>query len=300
MTFAVAVSHDPMSSRAVGEVAGELLERGGRAPDVVLVMTTLGHADRLTAIGRVLQECLAPTTLVGCASGGVVVPDGTVASSPTVVALAARIGPVEAMALAAPSAPGDQPAVASATSAVGEPASASNGSDNPELLVVLADRAAWSPSALCAWARRLPEAPQMVGAVVTGPAHGDGLLLGTSAVAGAVLLRLPASALHGATSYLDDGDDDRTPVRPAAPPQAGGDRTDPTLAALVFCPPGSRPARLPPGGCGQRPAALGCVASATIVPTDRGAAWHSETTAVAVLRAIGDAGAHHGAHRIDL
>jgi len=47
MPFAAALSEHPVTAFATGEVCGQVLEKVGSHPDLVIVFTTLAHAGAL-------------------------------------------------------------------------------------------------------------------------------------------------------------------------------------------------------------------------------------------------------------
>ena len=94
MPFAAALSEHPITAYAVGEVCGQVLERIGTNPDVVIVFTTLAHAgaleDTMAAVGTLLE----PSVAVGAASHAVIGPGREVEDGPAISVWAGRFGPV--------------------------------------------------------------------------------------------------------------------------------------------------------------------------------------------------------------
>ncbi|HZD64891.1 MAG TPA: FIST N-terminal domain-containing protein [Acidimicrobiales bacterium] len=70
--FAAAMSEHPVTAHAVGEVAGQVLERVGAGPDLALVFVTPPHAGALEDAAAAVRELLSPRVLLGCAAESVV------------------------------------------------------------------------------------------------------------------------------------------------------------------------------------------------------------------------------------
>ena len=94
MPFAAALSEHPVPAFATGEVCGQVLDRVGRNPDLVVVFTTLAHAGALEDIVATIDEVLGPTVLIGAAAESVIGTGREVESGPAVSLWAARFGPV--------------------------------------------------------------------------------------------------------------------------------------------------------------------------------------------------------------
>ncbi|HEX2039937.1 MAG TPA: FIST N-terminal domain-containing protein [Acidimicrobiales bacterium] len=93
--FAAAVSEHPVTATAVGEVAGEVLERlGGPAPDLALLFVTEAHAGALEDAAAAVRAVLSPGVLLGCAAVAVVGPGVEVEERPGVSLWAGRVGAV--------------------------------------------------------------------------------------------------------------------------------------------------------------------------------------------------------------
>ncbi|MGH9073413.1 MAG: FIST signal transduction protein [Acidimicrobiales bacterium] len=71
MPFASALSQHPVTAEAVGEVAGQVLDRLGPAPDLALLFVTSPHADSLGQAGVALARILGPGVVLGCAAESV-------------------------------------------------------------------------------------------------------------------------------------------------------------------------------------------------------------------------------------
>src|SRR5688500_5815155 len=109
MTFAAAISEHPDVRQAAAEVVGELLERIGPGPDLVVLFTTAPHREAVADVASVVREVLDPGTLLGAAASSVVGGDREVEESPAVVLWAARLGapatPVHLNSVVAPEGP---------------------------------------------------------------------------------------------------------------------------------------------------------------------------------------------------
>lgn len=93
--FAAAVSEHPVTATAVGEVAGEVLERlGGTSPDLAMLFVTEAHAGALEDAARAVRSILSPGVLLGCAAVAVVGPGVEVEERPGVSLWAGRVGAV--------------------------------------------------------------------------------------------------------------------------------------------------------------------------------------------------------------
>ena len=101
MPFAAALSQHPVPATAVGEVAGQVLEALGPAPDLAVVFVTPPHAGALEDAAAALSDILRPGTLVGCAAVSVVGTAREVEHVPAVSLWAGRFGPTEAVRLGA-------------------------------------------------------------------------------------------------------------------------------------------------------------------------------------------------------
>src|SRR5579875_1326494 len=88
------MSEHPITAHAVGEVAGEVLERLGERPDLALLFVTPPHAGALEDAARVIDSVLHPLVLAGCAAESVAGPHREVEQSAAVTLFAARTGPL--------------------------------------------------------------------------------------------------------------------------------------------------------------------------------------------------------------
>jgi small ligand-binding sensory domain FIST len=91
--FAAAVSEHPLTATAVGEVAGEVLERlGGTQPDLAFLFVTQPHAGALEDAAGAVRSILSPGVLLGCAAVAVVGPGVEVEDRPGVSLWAGCVG----------------------------------------------------------------------------------------------------------------------------------------------------------------------------------------------------------------
>ncbi|HVL93319.1 MAG TPA: hypothetical protein VM264_08235, partial [Acidimicrobiales bacterium] len=72
MPFAAALSEHPVPAHAVGEVAGQVLEALGPAPDLAVLFVTPPHAGALEDAIGAIRDILRPAALLGCAAVSVV------------------------------------------------------------------------------------------------------------------------------------------------------------------------------------------------------------------------------------
>lgn len=99
MPFAAALSVHPVTAHAVGEVAGQILERLGPAPDLAMLFVTPPHAGALEDAGVAVRNVLSPRTLLGCAAVSVVGAGQEVETGPAVSLWAGRFGEVAPLRL---------------------------------------------------------------------------------------------------------------------------------------------------------------------------------------------------------
>lgn len=97
MPFASALSEHPVPAVAVGEVAGQVLENLGPAPDLAVLFVTPPHAGALEDAASAVADILRPATIIGCAAVSVVGKAREVEEQPGVSLWAARFGDVRAV-----------------------------------------------------------------------------------------------------------------------------------------------------------------------------------------------------------
>ena len=90
--FASALSEHPVTTSAIGEVAGQLLETLGPGPDLAALFVTTHHAGALEDAAAAVRTILSPGVLVGCAAVSVVGQRREVEDGPGVALWAARTG----------------------------------------------------------------------------------------------------------------------------------------------------------------------------------------------------------------
>jgi small ligand-binding sensory domain FIST len=136
MPFAAALSEHPVTAFATGEVCGQVLEKVGSHPDLVIVFTTLAHAGALEDVVGTVREVLHPSVLVGAASEAIIGTGREIESGPAVSLWAARFGPVVPVRVTeAGGVPHDLPFEPTALVLVGDPFSVSV----PDLLAAVAE-----------------------------------------------------------------------------------------------------------------------------------------------------------------
>lgn len=128
-SFAAALSEHPLPAHAVGEVAGEVLEGVGDAPDLALLFVTAPHAGAIEDAAAVVRSVLRPRALLACAAESVVGNTREVEGGPAMALWAGRVGPTQAFHLDAVLSP-DGPVI------TGWP---ENVPDDAQALVLLAD-----------------------------------------------------------------------------------------------------------------------------------------------------------------
>ena len=101
MPFTAALSEHPVPATAVAEVAGQVLENLGQAPDLAVLFVTIPHAGALEDAAAALDDILRPGALVGCAAVSVVGTGREVEREPAVSLWAGRFGPVLGVRLTA-------------------------------------------------------------------------------------------------------------------------------------------------------------------------------------------------------
>ena len=94
MPFASAISEHPVTAHATGEVAGQVLEKVGAAPDLVVLFVTPPHAGALEDAAGAVRAILEPRTLVGCAAESVAGVNREVEGGPAVCLWGGSFGQV--------------------------------------------------------------------------------------------------------------------------------------------------------------------------------------------------------------
>lgn len=311
MVYAAAVSRHPLTAAAAGDVVGQLLERLGPQVDLVCAFTTADHGGLLGEIAAVVRSALAPAALLGCASSGVIGPDGDVVHRCGVALWGGQVGPVHAIHLpdvgrpvrpAAPADPSSPPGPPPPGPASGPPSpelpppgpsrtSPSAWSTGSHTALLLADPLSVPPSTLAAWLRRRDgttalsaEVPVVGGVVHRAPGTGPAPLLldGTVVHRGAVAVVLgPTAGARGAVMAAEA--DGPATASAAETPEAdcSGEatgRTVPHSGALVLCEPFAHraPSAVPRGPVA---ATAGCTAGAVVVAGARHG-WRADVSGV--------------------
>ena len=101
MPFASALSEHPLTATAVGEVAGQVLERLGARPDLVMLFLTPPHGGALEDAAAAVRSILEPTVLLGCAAVAVAGAGREVELDPAVSLWAGSFGEVASVRLGA-------------------------------------------------------------------------------------------------------------------------------------------------------------------------------------------------------
>jgi small ligand-binding sensory domain FIST len=172
--FAAAMSEHPVTAHAVGEVAGQVLERLGERPDLALLFVTPPHAGALEEAAGTVEAVLHPLVLLGCAAESVAGPHREVEHSAAVTLFAARTGPLAPLALEVRPDPLD-----GAAQVVGWPEQLGF---EPQALLLLADPYSVPVEALLEWVQRRRPGLAVVGGMASA-GRGPGanrLLLGSS------------------------------------------------------------------------------------------------------------------------
>lgn len=91
MPFAAALSQHPVAAQAVGEAAGELLERLGPGPDLVTLFVTAPHTGALEDVAAAVHRLLQPRVLIGATAVSVVGGGLEVEESPALSLWAGRL-----------------------------------------------------------------------------------------------------------------------------------------------------------------------------------------------------------------
>jgi len=92
--FASALSRHPVTSQALGEAMGSVLEQVGERPDLVIVTVTRPHAGALEDVVATVGAVLHPLGLLAAAAESVIGRDSEVEELPAVSIWAGRVGPL--------------------------------------------------------------------------------------------------------------------------------------------------------------------------------------------------------------
>jgi len=90
--FAASLSEHPVSSHAIGEVVGEILERLGPGPDLAVLFVTGAHTASIEAVVATVDALLRPTALIGSSAVSVLAGQHEAEEVPAIAVWAARFG----------------------------------------------------------------------------------------------------------------------------------------------------------------------------------------------------------------
>ncbi|MET1001300.1 MAG: FIST N-terminal domain-containing protein, partial [Acidimicrobiia bacterium] len=91
--YAAALSMHPTPVEAVGEVAGEILERfEGARPDLLVCFASSDHVGAFEDISGGLRKLLEPEAMIGCTAGAIAGGSREVEDGPALSIFAARFG----------------------------------------------------------------------------------------------------------------------------------------------------------------------------------------------------------------
>jgi small ligand-binding sensory domain FIST len=185
MPFAAALSEHPVPAHAVGEVAGEVLDKFGERPDLAMVFVTPPFAGALEDAMAAIDDILHPLVLLGCAAESIVGPHREVEQTAAVSLFVARTGPLLAVALEAEAGPGGD-----GLALRGWPEEIAF---DPQALLLMADPFSFPAEEFLVWvAQRYPGLPVIGGLASAGQAPGGNRLavgrrVRTSGAVGALL-----------------------------------------------------------------------------------------------------------------
>ncbi|MCB0996624.1 MAG: FIST C-terminal domain-containing protein [Acidimicrobiales bacterium] len=91
-TFAHASSEHPLAAQATGEVAGQLLETIGEAPDLLVVFVSPHHVGTFEDIIASLRSLLSPVSTLAASAVAVVAGTREIEDGPAIAAFAGRFG----------------------------------------------------------------------------------------------------------------------------------------------------------------------------------------------------------------
>lgn len=168
MAFAAALSSHPVPATAIGEVVGQVLDRLGPEPDLVVLFATAPHTGALEDLVSAVETLLRPHATVGCTAESVAGGAIEVEQAPAISLWAGRFGPVAPVRLEGAELPADPPF-------------------DPRALLLLADPFTFpAPQAFDALAARYPGLPIVGGnasaargpggnrLILDGSIHSDG------------------------------------------------------------------------------------------------------------------------------
>ncbi len=99
--YAAALSEHPLATHAVGEVAGQVVERIGEAPDLAVLFVSAAHTGAIEDIVAAVRSLVVPDVLIGCTASAIVGGQREVEQRPAISLWAARMGAVTPLRLSA-------------------------------------------------------------------------------------------------------------------------------------------------------------------------------------------------------
>jgi small ligand-binding sensory domain FIST len=106
--YAAALSRHHEPAEAVAEVVGEVIERLGAGPDVVVLFVTEAHVDALEDVAGAIRSILRPGTLIGATAVAVAAGRSEVEEAPAMALWAGRMDGVTGVRLSAGIDPDDE------------------------------------------------------------------------------------------------------------------------------------------------------------------------------------------------
>lgn len=99
MPFAAALSQHPLATQAVGEVAGQVLDQVGTAPDLAVLFISAVHTGAMEDIAAAVRSLLVPDVLIGCTASTIVGGAREVEDEPAISLWAGRLTTVAPLRL---------------------------------------------------------------------------------------------------------------------------------------------------------------------------------------------------------
>lgn len=174
------MSEHPVTAHAVGEVAGQVLERLGERPDLAMIFVTPPHVGALEDAAAAVASMLHPLVVIGCGAESVAGPHREVEQSAAVTLFAGRTGPLVPLSLDVSSTDGEGSALS------GWPGELAF---DPQALVLVADPYSFPIEDVLAWIHERHPALAVVGGMASaarGPGGNRLVLDGTLRSSGAV------------------------------------------------------------------------------------------------------------------
>ncbi|MGI9119022.1 MAG: FIST signal transduction protein [Acidimicrobiales bacterium] len=99
MPYAAALSQHPLATQAVGEVAGQVLDQVGTAPDLAVLFISAAHTGAMEDIAAAVRSLLVPDVLIGCTASSIVGGAREVEDEPAISLWAGRLTTVAPLRL---------------------------------------------------------------------------------------------------------------------------------------------------------------------------------------------------------